>query len=266
MTDWYLGTMGFSYESWVGAFYPTDLPSRNYLAHYSRVFDAVEIDSTFYGTPRPEVVQRWGAVTPQAFRFCAKTPRVITHDLGLLNGAMQEMISFLESIGQLEDRLGPVLIQFPPSFTIEAYPALKEFLEKLPASRRFAVEFRHGSWYTPTGEAKTVELLSALRIAWTSTQYPGLPVKILMTADFLYIRWIGQHGTFKIHDHERIDRLPDLMAWWQMILPLLGRVSEIYGFFNNDYAGHAPATCNRFKMIAGLPVEGPDLPEQGTLF
>lgn len=266
MTDWYLGTMGFSYESWAGVFYSADLPPRNYLAHYSQTFDAVEIDSTFYGTPRPEVVQRWAAVTPDDFKFCAKTPRLITHELGLLGGAFEEMVTFLESIRLMEDKLGPVLIQFPPSFTIESYHALKGFLEKLPARERFAVEFRHGSWYTPTGEEKTTQLLNEHQVAWAATQYPGLPVRIHLTARFLYIRWIGQHGSFKVHDRERIDRLPDLMAWWQLIQPTLDRVQEVYGFFNNDYAGHAPATCNRFKAIAGLPVEKPDLPAQGTLF
>ena len=81
MTNWYLGTMGFSYPDWAGTFYPDTLAQRNYLGHYSRFFNAVEIDSTFYGTPRLTTVKRWATSTPADFRFCPKTPRMITHEV-----------------------------------------------------------------------------------------------------------------------------------------------------------------------------------------
>lgn len=268
MAAWYLGTMGFAYETWRGVFYPLELPDRNFLPFYSQVFNAVEVDSTFYGTPREGAVQRWSAVTPEGFRICAKIPRVITHELSLV-GAQVETAAFLETMRQLESKLGPILIQFPPSFTAERFDPLKAFLAALPPDLRFAVEFRHGSWYAASGnitETKVAEMLSEYGICWAGTHYPGLPSRIHPTADFFYIRWIGQHGSFKTHERERIDRTADLEGWWKLIQPYLGRVTDIYGFFNNDYAGHAPASCNRFKRIAGLPVTEPPTPKQGTLF
>ena len=74
-TAWQLGTMGFGYKQWLGVFYPAGMPAKNFLSHYSTRFDAVEIDSTFYGTPRPETVLRWRQTTPDNFTFCLKRPK-----------------------------------------------------------------------------------------------------------------------------------------------------------------------------------------------
>ncbi len=268
MVDWYLGTMGFSYKDWNGVFYPPDLDPRNYLAYYSRIFNAVEVDSTFYGIPRSEAVNHWRAITPDQFKICTKTPRIITHEMALIS-AGQEMNSFLDSIRLLEEQLGPVLIQFPPSFHADQFQVLDNFLASLPSDVRFSVEFRHRSWYTPNdkpGESEVARMLEKYNICWASTQYPGLPVRIHPTTDFLYIRWIGQHGSFKTHSVERIDRTADLAAWWQILQEFLDQVGAVYGFFNNDYAGFAPATCNQFKAIAGLPVEKFQPPQQPALF
>ncbi len=120
MTDWYLGTMGFSYSDWAGPFYPETLAQRNFLKHYSRFFNAVEIDSTFYGTPRMATVQRWMANTPDDFRFCPKTPRMITHDKGL-RGAHLDMADFILVMRELGEKLGVILIQLPPSYDAESF-------------------------------------------------------------------------------------------------------------------------------------------------
>lgn len=268
MVDWYLGTMGFSYKDWNGVFYPTDLDPRNYLSYYSRIFNAVEVDSTFYGIPRAEVVRHWMAITPDQFKICTKTPRTITHEMGLI-GAGQEMSSFLDSVRLLKEQLGPVLIQFPPSFHSDQFQVLENFLASLPSDVRFSVEFRHGSWYTPhdkPSESDVASMLKNYNVCWAATQYPGLPVRIHQTTDFLYIRWVGQHRSFKTHSFEQIDRTADLAAWWQILQGFLDQVGAIFGFFNNDYAGYAPATCNQFKAIVGLPTEKLQPPPQPTLF
>ena len=104
--------MGFGYKDWSGVFYPADMSARNYLAYYSRIFNAVEIDSTFYGIPRVETIRRWVAVTPASFQFCLKTPNAITHDLKLV-GASGLMSQFVETVRFLDEKLGVILIQFP---------------------------------------------------------------------------------------------------------------------------------------------------------
>lgn len=268
MNDWYIGTIGFSYSDWVGVFYPVGMPSRNYLSYYSRIFNAVEIDSSFYGPPRAESVQRWKSSTDENFRFCLKTPRKITHDANLVQ-AGQAMELFLERARLLEEKLGVILVQFPPSFQIDRIASLEKFLAGLPRDIRFAIEVRHSSWYQVGRDAFEPDLADLLRninIAWTMTEYPGLPNWAPVTADFLYIRWIGRHGAFSVHDRLRIDRRGNLQDWLSRIHRVEAALTGIYGFLNNDYAGFAAGTANQFKKISGLKVENFQPPQQATLF
>ena len=263
MIHWHIGTMGFSYKDWTGGFYPAEMSARNYLAYYSRIFNAVEIDSTFYGIPREETVRRWAAISPTSFQFCLKTPNAITHDLKLV-GASGLMSQFIDTVGLLEEKLGVILIQFPPSFSADQIGVLEEFLSRLPADIRFAVEIRDRSWYTAS--AQLISMLSRYGVCWAATQYPGLPREINLTTDFLYIRWIGQHGSYKRHDHERVDHSSELQEWYRLILEVQDELESVYGFTNNDYAGFAPATANRFKEIANLETQEHQPPQQGKLF
>jgi uncharacterized protein YecE (DUF72 family) len=261
MIDWHLGTMGFSFKDWEGVFYPEGLAPRDYLFHYSTVFDAVELDGTFYGTPRPEYVERWAAITPAGFSFCAKAPRLVTHDLRLVE-AMEPMTEFLDTMRLLGDKLGIVLLQLPPDYTFTMVHKLAVFLRQLPKDIRYAVEFRHPSWHA----AATGQLLQNYGVAWASTDYIHLPQRVYVTADFIYIRWIGEHGRYESKDYERVDMTSRLEQWLADIQSRSRGLQAVYGFFNNDYAGHAPATCNRFKAIAGLPVTDSRPPQQGRLF
>ena len=261
MIEWRLGTMGFSYKDWNGVFYPDGISPRDYLTYYSRIFNAVELDSTFYGTPREEYVERWAAVTPPNFTFCAKTPREITHERRLEKSG-ELMDSFVRTMRLLGDKLGVILIQLPPDMSFDHIHKLAVFLRELPDNCRYAIEFRHPSWHaTATGQ-----LLQNHDICWASTDYKFLPQRVFVTTDFLYIRWIGRHGEYDLKDHERVDRTPRLQEWWEDIQNRSEGVRALYGFFNNDYAGHAPATCNRFKGIAGLPTKELRPPQQGRLF
>lgn len=261
MTNWYLGTMGFSYSDWVGTFYPVGTASRDYLGLYSRTFNAVELDSTFYAIPRSDQVRRWGATTPAEFRFTAKVPQQITHEMRLA-GAMDMMKTFVDTMALLEDKLAILLLQFPPDFTADEMQALETFLRALPAGVPYSVEFRHRSWYTTT----TQELLKAHSVCWASTDYLNLPKSIDLTTEFLYMRWIGRHGQFQHHDREVQDMTKSLEAWYERLQPVLSKVKTVYGFFNNDYAGHSPATCNRFKAMIGVPPLEVPAGMQGTLF
>src|SRR5512133_2150366 len=130
MVDWFLGTIGFTYPEWKGSFYPAGLPSNQVLGYYSRVFNAVEINTTFYGPQPPAQIERWSAATPDDFRFCLKAPRRVTHDLRLVN-AEAEMRVFVESSLAMGKKFGAVLLQLPPSFSTEERPALEAFLPTL---------------------------------------------------------------------------------------------------------------------------------------
>lgn len=261
MSHWYLGTIGFSYKDWVGAFYPVGTTQRQYLPYYSKQFNSVELDTTFHSIPQQTTVQSWSDTSPSDFKFCLKTPRTITHDLGLI-GAQGLMTEFLESLSPLKDKAGPILIQMPPAYSQENYSVVEKFFESLPHSNQYAIEFRHPSWYNEN----TTRLLSQYRVCWVAIDYPNIPMRFKPTTDFIYIRWIGINGLYQRHTYERVDKTNQLRSWLKAIDPFLDQIPEVYGFFNNDYAGFAAGTCKRFMLLAGLNDDEQNTPFQERLF
>jgi uncharacterized protein YecE (DUF72 family) len=257
MIRWYLGTIGFSYKDWVGSFYPVGTVPRNYLSLYSKVFNSVEIDTSFHAVPRNENIISWAATVPPDFKVCFKTPRRITHELQLIN-ADSLMDEFITAIKPLGDKIVPILIQMPPRFTQANISTLEMFLDKLPQFYRYAIEFRHSSWYIE----KTSKLLSKYRVCWVSIDFPRIPKAITPTTDFLYIRWIGINGMYGKHTHERADKSDQLRWWLNEIRSKEDNITEFYGFFNNDYTGCAASTCVRFKKIAGFSSDTDVIPLQ----
>lgn len=264
MTDWRLGTIGFGYDDWSGPFYPPSLKASDRLSLYARHFNAVELDSTFHAAPDANRVRRWADAVPADFRFCVKTPRAITHDLPL-DRAVGPMRDFLDTLREFGPKLAAVLLQFPPSFHADAADRLEKFLSAMPTDIRLAIELRHRSW----GTQRTLALLHATRCCLVSAEYLARPRRILVTTDFLYVRWIGQHGRFDHHASERVD-VGESLNWWkgaiERALAESPEVQSIYGFFNNDYAGYAVGTADRFRKLMGFPVPRLEADEQGKLF
>ena len=258
----YVGTCGWAFDDWKGSFYPEG--TKDELAYYATHFSAVEIDSTWYRIPSRHTVETWRQRTPSGFVFCPKAPRDITHDLRLAGAAGDVLAVFVETMQTLGDRLGPILLQFPPDFHAEERAALAGFLPQLPAGARYAVELRHRSWWSD----ETAELLRANNVCWAAADYIYLPKEIRRTAGFLYIRFLGRHGQFDVKSREQVDKTEDLRAWRSKVEAELASgpdISAIYAFFNDDYAGHAPGTANRLRALLGMEVEeGP--PQQGRLF
>ena len=145
----HIGTQGWSVPGWQGLLYPTGLRPNRRLAIYAHVFNSVEVNSTFYALPSPQTVRGWYDDTPPDFKFALKAPRSITHERRLRDSG-RELTDFLAVAELLGDKLGPILIQLPPSFGPGALPALSEFLRLLPVdSFRFCVEVRHPSLHSP---------------------------------------------------------------------------------------------------------------------
>jgi uncharacterized protein YecE (DUF72 family) len=259
--QWKLGTIGFSYKEWVGGFYPPGTSPINYLAYYSKIFNTVEVDTTFHALPRHDVIQSWKASIPINFKFSFKTPHIITHELKL-NDSIGLMTEFLDAIQVLNDSLGPILIQMPPNFHFDRIGLLNNFLESLPSTYRYAIELRHPSWYNE----QTAQLLSRFHICWVTIDFPNLPRKVIPTTDFLYVRWIGVNGMYQHHSFEREDKNHQLRFWLHEIEAYEPQIPIIYGYFNNDYTGFAAGTCKRFMLMAGLLDPEDNLPYQERLF
>jgi uncharacterized protein YecE (DUF72 family) len=187
-----IGTQGWNYQDWVGPFYPGGTRPADYLTVYARAFDTVEVDSTFYAVPAASTVRSWAQRTPSGFLFALKMPREVTHENGLRDehGTIE---LFFERAAELGEKLGPTLVQLPPTFEVSELPALVNFLARLPRDRRVAIEFRHRSWMHDGVFALLREHNVALALVegrWIQRR-PMLALAERPTADFAYIRWIG---------------------------------------------------------------------------
>jgi len=260
-----LGTQGWSYPDWHGVFYPPGAKQEDRLPFYAGVFDTVELDTTFYNAPKPTIARSWARHTPESFRFAAKLPRSITHDALLKTPAQEEFAAFARALEPLGERCGPVLAQMPAEFTRSdaTVRTLDAFLAARPEGLALAVEFRHASWHVEP----TWELLRGRGVAVAWTEWRELPRVTEITADFLYLRWLGDRRGIARYDRVQIDRSDSFRAWEADLLPALGRVREIYGYFNNHWAGHSPASANEMKQRLGLiPTDPRQRWPQGELF
>lgn len=252
MSEIRLGTQGWSYPDWVGAFYPPGSKPADYLGFYSQVFDTVELDTTFYSTPRQALVRSWAENTPENFLFTAKLPQVITHEKHLANSE-KELDEFVSAMRLLGPKLGALLIQCPPNLHYEERPALEAFLPLLPRDVSFAIEFRHRSWLRDD----VLELLRQYNVAWTIIDLYYMPRLLHLTADIAYVRWLGDRRQISVFDHIQIDRGEQMHAWAEQLQEIAPRLRRILGFYNNHYAGHSPASVNQMKGLLGLPAVTP---------
>ena len=251
-----VGCSGWGYEAWLGAFYPKGLANKDFLKTYSRVFDLVEIDSSFYRTPSPAMCADWYRQTPPGFIFAAKWPKRITHDHKLRNVA-DSMDYFYRSVGQLKEKLGPLCVQLPPSLKYEKdREALRDFVLRFDKRYPHAIEFRHRSWFRPDVYALLRD--SGVCMVWATTQYLDTPPEV--TADYVYLRMIGDRELTEFGTIQR-DKGEEMRAWYGEIGKTQGKARGALVFFNNHYAGFGPGSANEFRRLAGLmdlefPVSG----------
>jgi uncharacterized protein YecE (DUF72 family) len=261
------GTSAFTADGWQATFYPADLKPADYLRHYATRFPTVEIDSTFYGTPKPERVRGWYEKTPPDFVFAAKIPQIITHEK-ILEDCDAELAEFLQTMELLGEKLGPLLFQFgyiSPSVLrngAQFLSRLAPFLNKLPGlcarPHQFAIEIRNKTWL----DASLLEALREHNVAFALTDHSFMPRpwelkrsqlksdQDLITANFAYVRWLGDRKAIEAitttWDNTVVDRRDDLLHWVELFRELRRRNLRVYAYANNHYAGHGPGTVKLF--------------------
>lgn len=263
-----LGTQGWNYPAWVGPFYPEGTRPAEFLRTFTRAFEVVEIDSTFYAIPPSSTVRSWAQRVPEPFVFTCKMPQEITHQRRFVD-CDAVLFAFTERMRELGPKLGPILIQCAPDFAPQQGKPFAEFLELLPRDLRFAVEFRQPAWI----RRRVFDLLREHRVALALSDGKWIPREWLLklceqpTADFAYLRWMGPDRSITDYSHLQHDRTPELDAWAHMMPVLQRQVKEIFGFVNNHFAGHAPASVRMLQERLGLPTVDPGtLRDQPTLF
>jgi uncharacterized protein YecE (DUF72 family) len=241
----HLGTSGWAHRAWEGKLYPHDCHPREYLTIYAEHFNTVEIEYTLYQIPTREMVQSWYHRTPEGFIFCPCMPRQITHEKRLRN-TQRQVENFLAIMLELDDKLGPILLQLPEDFRHTEHEQLERFLDTLPAEQLFAIEFRHGSWL----KEATFAQLEALHIAWVVVDAPFMPRVPRVTANFAYIRWHGYPGV--AHQAKRqINPSAALSPWVPIIRQLQRQAAGIYGYVHNRFSGYAARDCQVLQGMLG---------------
>jgi uncharacterized protein YecE (DUF72 family) len=184
-------------------------------------------------------------VNVSAFAAGAQNSQEITHENNLV-GSEELARSFVETMGLLGEKLGPLLLQLPPSFTVEGMGELEDFLASLPEGFRYAVEVRHRSWLRSDLPAMLRDHGAAL----TLIDYPRMPRMEEATAGFVYVRWLGDRREFpEGHTAPKRDRREHL-EWWSSLLDrFLKEGREIFAYANNHYQNHSPSTLEQLLEI-----------------
>lgn len=240
----FIGTSGFSYPHWGrGVFYPNHLKPRDWLVYYSRYFDTVELNHTFYRLPAEETLNRWREKTSPDFVFAVKGSRFITH-LKRLKQPEASVTRFLERVSSLQQQLGPILWQLPPSLPL-SLEHLKDFLsflstQSMVPALKVVLEVRHPTWLV----SEVFTLLEQTNVALCLSDWSQLPVTEPLTADFVYVR---RHGITSLYDSCYSSEM--LQADVERILGWLKAGLDVYVYFNNDAYGYALQNALQLEQL-----------------
>jgi len=266
-----IATQGWNYPAWVGPFYPPATRPAEFLPAYARAFRAVEVDSTFYAIPDARAVRAWSERTPAEFTFALKMPKEVTHERRLrdADGVVRD---FLDRARQLGSKLGPILLQMGPDFGPDELPAVEKFLPSLPGDVRFAIELRQSGWTRSDVLPHLLDLLARHGVALALSDGRWIPRETMLelverpTADFLYARWMGPDREITDFSRVQFDRSEEMRAW-SVALKWAANTKDIFGFFNNHFAGHSPASAREMQRLLGQqPIDPETLRRQRSLF
>lgn len=243
-----MGCSGWSYSSWQGPFYPKEMENRAWLPYYSRIFNYVEIDSTFYNIPSESMVKNWERRTPENFRFTAKFPKIITHEKKFKN-VQRELELFYQRMVPLKEKLIALLIQLPTSYKLkeglEDFSSYNFFFE---GEFRYAVEVRHSSWFSDLA----YNFFKNNNIAMVWSQMDRLQTPPVVTSDFVYLRLIGDRRLEENQfDKIRIDRIEEIRNWANKMKEVKQNEKDVkIGIVaaNNHYGGYGPGTVDIFRQ------------------
>ena len=263
-----IGCSGWNYGDtpdkggWTDVFYPDKDTKR--LRYYSEFFNTAEMDSIFYEKFYSKMTKGtfigMARATPEKFQFSVKVPETITHNkrLDINKGAMIDFQEFLDKISPLKtaNKLGTILIQLPPSFTVSNFKNIEGFLDRLPSSSGYdyAIEFRHPSWSTEG----PWDMLRHYNIATVMTDSPAkenlqfLSDITITTADHSFIRFHGRN-TKGHYWYNYLYSKEELEPWIEKVSQIKRQTKVLRIYFNNHYGGKAIVNALEFKEMIGMP-------------
>jgi uncharacterized protein YecE (DUF72 family) len=225
----WVGTSGFAYKEWKPSFYPKGVATKSFLAYYASNFDSVEIDGTFYRTPKENVIEAWKRNTPEGFRFALKASQVITHwqRLATPSPSLDRWLTALDGLG---DRLGIALYQLPPNFKAD-FDRLAAFFDALPNDMPSAMEFHHESWFV--GECYHLLEQHHVALCIYDTNEGTSPIRLTAPATYVRLR--------------RDDYTDELLAeWTSRIRRWVDEGVDVFAYIKHEGNPDAPLIARQF--------------------
>ena len=241
--EYFIGTSGWSYDDWIGKFYPKDIKQSEWIKFLAKYFNTVELNMSFYRYPFKNMIIGWRNKLPEGFQMTMKAHRSITHykKLNQVDDLLERFYSLANLLG---DKIGCVLFQTPPSFkkTEKNIKTLVTFLGKLDLHYRNVLEFRHPSWWNE----EVYDILKKYRVAFCTVSGLNMMSDAVVTADFAYIRFHGPREAYASQYTEK-----DLEKWAETIILLAqhSKLKQIYCYFNNDVQGFAVEDALKLKKL-----------------
>jgi len=262
----YVGCTQWGRTDWVGKVYPKGTKQKDFLAHYVKQFNCIELNSLFYALQPKEVIQRWASLADAEFRFCPKMSESVSHRLQLRN-AEGETAQFIDHLLAFGDKLGTSFLQLSENFGPDRATLLQDYLRSLPRDFRLCVELRHKDWFNGSA-ADTYTIMMENNIGTVITDTAGRRdvLHMRLTAPVVFIRWVGN----SLHPTD----LPRLEAWAHRLKAWMDKgLREIYFIVHNHNELLAPdlqrLAVERFNAICGTSLKPPRLtmePPPLTLF
>jgi uncharacterized protein YecE (DUF72 family) len=236
----HIGTSGWHYKHWRGTFYPADIKSASQFEYYSRLFQTVEINNSFYKLPDKATFAAWREAAPRGFVFAVKASRFITH-MKKLKVDPESISRFFTHSQELEKNLGPILFQLPPHWKVNP-ERLNTFLQHLPRGFSYTIEFRNATWYTE----EVYAILNKHDVAFCIYELDGHLSPLEVTAGFVYIRLHGPGAKYQGSYSEEV-----LKSWAAKIKSWSRKGKDVFIYFDNDQEGYA--AFNALALLKMIP-------------
>ena len=287
MSQYYIGCPVWACESWVGKIFPRGARRADWIKHYSRCFNTVEGNTTFYAMPTVETAKRWAEQADGGFRFALKFPRIISHEKQLMHSEVdtEQFLACLRIL-QAADCLGPSFLQLPPGFAANQFDLLEKYLRFLPSDLPFAVEPRHHDWFSEPFEQQLDDLLTELEIdrvifdsralfsqppsdpieKESQRRKPKSPIRQTVTGKHPFLRFVGRN------DLDLVD--PWIAEWAPVVAGWISKGLKPYIFTHSPDDAFAPEFAWNFHKqlqrilpsLDDLPQPLPNEPQQLGLF
>lgn len=232
--DFYLGGAKWGRKDWVGKLYPTGTKAADYLSHYGKHFNSIELNATHYNMFGNDLVSKWASMVDKDFKFCPKIHQLISHRHRLKN-AMAYTDQFLDIMAHFGDKLGTIFLQMHANFKTNKFEDLKDYLESFPKGFKLAVELRHQEWFS----TPLFDLLERLEMPLIITDTAGERqlVHNRITCNEVFIRFVGNN--LHSSDYTRINDWIDRIEQWKA-----QGLTKIWFFIHQHEEQYTPELAN----------------------